>query len=131
MASAIWVILGGAIGGPLRFALAHWVGLRAGEQLPWGTLAVNVTGAFAIGILAATIIGPEGITQPAAWQLLAVGLLGSYTTVSSFSLQTLVLLREGRRDLAVWNTLLSTGLCLAAVSAGWLLARAVMNVVAA
>lgn len=131
MSAALWVMLGGAFGGPLRFGLTRWVERRAGGPLPWGTLTVNVTGAFAIGVLAATLIGPGGVAEPGAWQLLAVGLLGSYTTVSSFSLQTLVLLREGRRDLALWNMLLSVGLCVAAVGAGWLLARAALSVVPA
>ena len=111
---------GGALGACARFWLSGFVSQRAGGGFPWGTLAVNVTGAFAIGVLSALMLTPAGVRDAALlpWLLLVAGGLGSYTTVSSFSLQTLALLRLGERGRAWGNLVASMGLCLAAVLAG-------------
>lgn len=109
------VALGGAIGAPLRFAVSGLVGRKFGETFPWGTMAVNVSGAFAIGVLAALLQAAEG---RALWLLVITGVLGSYTTVSSFSLQTLMLAREGQLLRAGANAALSLALCLGAVTLG-------------
>jgi CrcB protein len=117
-AAAPWVALGGAIGGPARFWLSGLVGRRFGETFPWGTFVVNVSGAFALGLLSATLLragaGP-------AWQFGVTGVLGSYTTVSSFSLQTLALAREGQTRVAALHAAGSVAACLSAVLFGaWL-----------
>lgn len=110
-----WVALGGAVGGPARFLISGLVGRRFGETFPWGTLVVNVTGAFAIGAFAtAATHAPTG----PAWQFAVTGVLGSYTTVSSFSLQTLALAREGQTRLAALHAAGSLVACLGAVLAG-------------
>jgi fluoride exporter len=110
------VAIGGALGGIGRVWLAERVTQLRGDAFPWGTLAVNVSGAGAIGVLAAVMLEPEGgfAIDQTLWLALVVGVLGSYTTVSSFSLQTLVLLREGERLRALANIAASVGLCLAA-----------------
>jgi CrcB protein len=121
----VWVALGCAIGGTARFFVSGLVGRRIGETFPWGTMAVNVSGAFAIGVIAALAGGQTAFQSPAAWQFAVVGFLGSYTTVSSFSLQTLALARDGEWRRAVGNVVLSLLLCLSAVALGFLAGTAV------
>ena len=118
------VIVGSALGGMARFWLADAIGRRLGERFPWGTLAVNASGALAIGVLAALLLGPSGSgTGAVTWQFAVAGFLGSYTTVSSFSLQTLALAHDRAWRRAAANIVLSLGLCLPAVGAGLLLGR--------
>lgn len=121
-AAATWlaVCLGGGLGGALRYAVSGWIGRRVGETFPWGTLVVNASGGFAIGLLLGLLARqalPGGL-----WPLLGVGVLGGYTTVSSLSLQTLLLARDGElaRAGAYLGLSLLTGL--AAAAAGWGLA---------
>jgi CrcB protein len=114
------VLLGGFFGGISRFFVSGFVGRRIGETFPWGTLIVNVSGAFVIGILAGLARSRGGIFSGEMFRdLVFVGLLGGYTTVSSFCLQTLNLALDGQGVQAALNTVLSAGLCIAAVSAGF------------
>ena len=105
--------LGGALGGMARFWISGVVARRLGEAFPWGTLVVNVTGAALIGVAAGLFLAPPrpSVVEPAVWAALVVGILGSYTTVSSFSLQTLSLLRSGERGRAAANVAASVSLC--------------------
>jgi CrcB protein len=116
------VAAAGVLGGIARFWVSGVVARRIGERFPWGTLVVNTSGALGIGILAALLpasgVDAEGVL--ALWLALAVGVLGSYTTVSSFSLQTLALIRESEWLHAFLNIAGSLGLCLAAATAGYL-----------
>ena len=115
------VIVGSALGGMARFWLADAIGRRLGERFPWGTLAVNASGALAIGVLAALFLGPAGSgTGTATWHFAVLGFLGSYTTVSSVSLQTLALLHDRAWRRAAANIVLSLGLCLSAAGVGLL-----------
>jgi fluoride exporter len=107
------IALGSALGGVLRFWLSALVGARLGQAY-LGTVFVNVSGCFVIGFLAA--LGPMPFTR----QLFMIGLLGGYTTFSSFSLQTLELAHEGRLLAAGTNVALSVVLSLAAVWLGHL-----------
>ena len=113
------VSLGAIAGTPLRFYVGRVVSERVGETFPWGTLVVNVTGCFVMGTVAdyAARHGLSGLSE--AWLLLAVGFLGSYTTVSSFALQTLALARDGQTGAAAGYIVLSVGLCLGAVAIGF------------
>ena len=118
MEALMWVALGSACGGTARFFLSGLVGRHVGETFPWGTMVVNVTGAFAIGILAALATrGHPWFETSAAWQFGVTGVVGAYTTVSSFSLQTLALARAAEFLPAAGNVVLSLALCLAAVAA--------------
>ena len=114
-----WVVLGSALGGPARYFVSGVVGRGIGETFPWGTMVVNVSGALAIGVLAAAASAHGMFSTPAAWQFAVTGFLGSYTTVSSFSLQTLALARDGQVLRAGGNVLLSVVLCLFAVALGY------------
>lgn len=116
----LWVALGGGLGSAARFLVSGWVARRFGETFPWGTLLVNVTGCLVIGVVAAWT-APEGrwLMPPAGRQFFMIGVLGGYTTFSSFSLQTLVLAQEGDWLRAFLNVAGSVLGCLAAVWLGW------------
>ncbi len=116
----LWTVSGSALGGVARFGLSSWIEGRSGTQFPLGTLVVNVSGAFAIGLVAFLPweqMMPEGFAFTIRLFLI-YGFLGGYTTVSAFSLQTLQLIEQGDVRKAVINITLSVGLCLAAVAAG-------------
>jgi fluoride exporter len=115
----MWVALGSIIGGTARFWLSGFVARRVGETFPWGTMVVNVSGAFLLGILAASAASHGIFAAVRPWQFAAIGILGTYTTVSSFSLQTLALARDGEMTRAAWNMVLSLSLCLLAVTGGF------------
>ena len=119
MLSYFWVCLGGALGSGARFWLSGLVAERIGQTFPLGTLAVNVTGSFLIGVLAGMTI-PEGrwMLSPTAREFLMIGVCGGYTTFSSFSLQTLNLAQDGEWLRAGTNTVLSVILCLVATWLG-------------
>jgi fluoride exporter len=117
----IWVALGSAVGGMLRYWCSGVVARRVGEAFPWGTLVVNVIGSWVIGLFAALTAGTGPLAaESATRQLIIVGLCGGYTTFSSFSLQTLNLGREGEWGRAISNSLASVILCFIAVAIGWL-----------
>jgi CrcB protein len=120
----LWVALGGALGSVSRFWINGLVSERAGATFPWGTLVINAGGSFIIGLVGA-IASPEGrLDSPSrqfATQFLMVGVCGGYTTFSSFSWQTLNLLRDREWLFAGGNIVLSVVLCLIAVWLGWLL----------
>ena len=118
------VILGGGLGSALRYWISGLVARQWGESFPLGTLVVNVTGSFAIGLFA-TLTSPDGrfLVSPTARTLFMVGICGGYTTFSSFSLQTLNLIRDGQWLYAGMNLLLSLALCLLGVWLGHLTAQ--------
>ncbi|MBI5693734.1 MAG: fluoride efflux transporter CrcB [Verrucomicrobia bacterium] len=121
---ALFIIaLGSALGGVARHLASGFVAERVGETFPWGTLVVNVVGSAIIGILAAFGDSVRIGLPVEARQFLMVGVLGGFTTFSSFSLQTLRLMQDGDWGRAGANVLLSVLLCLVAVAAGYRLAR--------
>lgn len=126
MLNALWIFIGGGLGSLARWWASGFVAERVGQTFPWGTLAVNVTGSFIIGLFA-TLTGPEGrLMAPASFrQFFMLGVCGGYTTFSSFSLQTLNLAEEGQWFRAGSNAVLSVVLCLLAVWLGHVAAMAV------
>lgn len=120
----LWVALGSALGGMARHAVSvageHWLG----RTFPFATLFINVAGSFLLGFLA-TMGTPEGriFLQPDRRDFLLVGVLGGFTTFSTFSLQTLNLARNGQALEAGGYVILSVALSLAAVWLGWWTAR--------
>lgn len=120
----LWVALGGALGSVSRFWINGIVSEKVGATFPWGTLVINIGGSFVIGIIGA-VANPEGRldsqTRQFATQFLMIGVCGGYTTFSSFSWQTLNLVRDREWLYAGGNVLLSVVLCLVAVWLGWLL----------
>lgn len=124
MLSGVFAIMvGSVLGGCARYFVSGAIARRLGETFPWGTMTINVTGAFLIGIFGALATHPgSAFAAPGPWLFAVTGFLGCYTTVSSFSLQTLTLARSGEPMHALGNIVFSVGLCLAAVSCGFLLA---------
>jgi CrcB protein len=124
MLAYLWVAIGGALGSVGRFWINGLIIEKSSATFPWGTLVVNVTGSLIIGIIAALAV-PEGRmdsqSRQFATQFLMIGICGGYTTFSSFSLQTLNLLREREWLYAGGNVVLSVVLCMVAVWLGWLL----------
>jgi CrcB protein len=120
MLTYLWIAIGSALGGMARYACSRAVALRYGETFPWGTLTVNVVGSIAIGFIAA-LSAPESrvIITPSWRQFLMIGLCGGFTTFSSFSLQTLELVRNRDFAEAFGNILLSVAACMAAVAIGY------------
>ena len=121
-----WIALGSAIGGVARYWCSGVAARLFGETFPWGTLIVNVTGSFIIGFFA-TLTGPDGrvFAGSTMRQFVMMGLLGGYTTFSSFSLQTLSLAQNNQWLEAGGNILASVILCLVAVWLGHLLAHSI------
>ena len=118
--------LGGALGSMLRFGLGSLIDSnvqKSGYIFPWGTIIVNVTGCFVIGFIYTISVG-EGrmILSSLTRQFIMIGILGGYTTFSSFSLQTLTLAQSGQWWGAAANVVLSVVLCLAGVWLGAMLA---------
>jgi fluoride exporter len=115
-----WVALGGAVGSVARYGCAALAVRLAGPSFPWGTLFVNVSGSFVIGVLAALLTSDgRPLVTGDARAFLMVGVLGGFTTFSSFSADTLNLARAGEWAAAGANVGASMVLCIAAVWLGY------------
>lgn len=117
----VWIALGSAFGGVARYLLSGLVANHFGETFPWGTILINITGSFVIGFFA-TLTGPDGrvFVSTEIRQFVMIGICGGYTTFSSFSLQTLNLVRDGDMLRAGANIGLSVVFCLIAVWLGYI-----------
>jgi len=123
MQATIMVALGGAIGSVARYWLALLM-LPLSRDLPWGTIAINIIGSFAISFFGTLTLDHGRFAVPEIWRLaFMVGVCGGFTTFSSFSLQTLDLLRAGQPGKAVLNIGISVIVCLIAVWLGFLAAQ--------
>jgi fluoride exporter len=121
--SYLWVTIGSALGGLLRYAITRLT-LTYSVGFPFGTILINVLGSFVIGYFGTLTL--QSGRYPASENLrlfVMVGICGGFTTFSSFSLQTFDLMRYGAWGKALANVLLSVVLCVAAVAAGHLLAH--------
>lgn len=120
--TTLWIALGGALGTIARYWVAVGM-LPLSRSLPWGTIAINIVGSFIIGFFGTLTLTSGRHPLPEGARLFVmVGFCGGFTTFSSFSLQTLDLLRGGAWTRALLNIALSVLLCLAAVAAGHALA---------
>ena len=118
MAVYLWIALGSAIGGVARYALTRFL-LPASVYFPSSTVLINVLGSFVIGFFGTLTVSGGRYAVPENVRLFVmVGICGGFTTFSSFSLQTLDMLRSGHWGKALMNIGLSVVLCLAAVSMG-------------
>ena len=122
----LWVALGGALGSVARYWLTNVVAALTGPRFPWGTILINIVGSFVIGLFAylTTPVGRVSVSFDIRAFVIA-GICGGFTTFSAFSLQTLELARTGNWLQAGGNVVLSVVLCLAAVWAGYALARSI------
>ena len=118
------ISIGAVLGANARYLLATAVAQRFGSGFPLGTLLINVTGSFAIGVVMTLVNeragGPDWL-RPGV----AVGFLGAYTTFSTFSYETLALAQRGATDLALLNIAASVGASLVGVYLGISLTRAI------
>ena len=122
MSQILAVAIGGAVGALARYGVSTAMVAAFGPRFPLGTLIVNVAGSFAMGWLFALFTGRMDIS-PELRLLVTTGLLGAFTTFSTFSMETLALLQDGRWLAGAANVLLSVALCLGAAWLGTLVVR--------
>ncbi len=116
------IALGGAFGALGRYASSQWLYSVLGRSFPYGTLLVNVAGSLVMGILAVLLI-ERVVAGPELRAFLMIGFLGSFTTFSTFSLETINLISSGEMIKAGVNMLLSVFVSVTACWMGMLLAR--------
>jgi len=114
-------MFGGAVGSLARYYLSGWPHKDADWIFPWGTMLVNTTGAFIIGILWGLVDNMN--FSPNTRTFIFIGILGGFTTFSTYALETLNLFRDGNFKLALLNIVMSNVLAIFLVFAGFLLAR--------
>jgi CrcB protein len=120
----VWIGVGAAVGANIRYYVGQWVAVWLGVSFPNGTLIVNLSGSFLIGVVA-TLLGERLLVDPHWRLLLVVGLLGGYTTFSSFSFEIVTLLQADRWFAATAYVLASVVLGLVACLLGIFLVRAI------
>ena len=122
MKALVFIAVGGAIGAVLRYGASMGVYSLLGRGFPYGTLFVNVVGSLLIGVLSVVLL--ERFDVAPEWRAaVLVGVLGSFTTFSTFSIETLTLLEQGDVVRATANVVLSVLICLIAVWFGVSLGR--------
>jgi CrcB protein len=120
----LWISLGAVVGANARYLVGIWVAERFGAAFPYGTLMINVGGSLLLGLFLGLLT--ERATADPAWRLsLAVGFCGSYTTFSTYSFETIALLRQGALAAAATYAIASVALSLLATAAGLAAARLV------
>lgn len=111
---------GGAIGTVLRYLLSLWTEKYLGNRFPWGTLIVNVIGSFLLGIFTGWASRQINV-NPQLELFITVGLLGSFTTFAIHEFETILLLKNRQRLLAILNVVAMNILCIGGVFAGYVL----------
>ena len=124
MNAYLWVSLGAVVGAAARYAVSRFAAKVISPDFPYGTLFINVTGSFLLGLF--LIWTSERTLADPRWRLLiAIGFCGSYTTFSSYAFESFAYFEQGHWTLFALNILSNNLLCLAAVLGGAALARAV------
>lgn len=121
-----YVAVGAAIGGVVRYLATVFVQQRAGPGFPVATLLINITGSLLLGFLVAYLAGTAAV-RPELGLLLTSGFCGGYTTFSTFSYETFALLRDGEYNRAGLYVVLSVGVSLVGVFAGFAAARGAIH----
>jgi CrcB protein len=122
MQKTIFIAVAGLVGTLLRYWLSGFVARQYGETFPWGTIAVNVIGCFVTGAVF-FLTEERFLVSPTVRTVILIGLLGGFTTFSSYGLQTFTLLRDGEFGLAILNVVTSNILGLFMVWVGYVLGR--------
>jgi CrcB protein len=122
MQRLIFIGLAGFAGTLMRYWLSEWAARRFGETFPTGTLVVNLIGCFLVGLLF-SLMFDRYLVSPTVRTVILIGLLGGFTTFSSFGLQTFTLLRDGEMGLALFNIAISNVGGLLMVWVGYSLAK--------
>ena len=118
MNNSLLIFIGAGFGGVLRYWISMSMYGLFGRQFPYGTLVVNVSGCFLMGLLFVLLVERLNGVGPFLRSLLLIGLLGGYTTFSSFSIETLSLFESGAWFSAILNVVFSIIFCLAATWLG-------------
>lgn len=126
MARFLWICVGGACGTGARYLLSGFVLRRLGSEFPYGTLSVNVLGSLLLGLLMHVGLETQALS-PTLRVALTTGVMGGFTTYSTFNYETLAYLQEGRAALAVANLAFTVVACLAAGLAGLWIGRALVG----
>lgn len=124
--NVLLVAIGAAIGGVARYLIGGWLASLLGPDFPWGTVFVNVTGSFVIGVV--LVLAQGGALPVGARPFVAVGILGGYTTFSTYSYETLELIIDGNYEVAVINVFVQLVLGLIGVYLGVVLGRLIGGV---
>ncbi len=122
MSKYLIIGLGGFLGANARYLVGGWIAERFGSSFPYGTLVINVSGSFLIGLIM-TLIVDRFSAPPSARLFLAIGFLGAYTTFSTFSFESLALIQERAYLAAGANLLANVLLGLGAVVLGVIIGR--------
>lgn len=126
MARFFWICLGSAVGGGARYLVSGWMLKMLGPAFPFGTLAVNLIGSFLIaGLMYAGV--EKTLLSPTVRLALTVGVMGGFTTYSTFSYETMKQLQDGAFGMAVLNVLITVFGCLMACLLGWAGARRLLG----
>jgi len=123
MARFLWICMGGAIGTGARYLLSGWLLRIAGPGFPYGTLAVNALGSFFLGVIMQVALSTESF-PPTLRLVLTTGVMGGFTTYSTFNYETLQLFQEGSWLLGSANLAITVAVCLAAGVLGLVIGRA-------
>lgn len=118
MNNFLLIFLGSGVGGMLRYGVSNCIHMILSRDFPYGTMIVNITGCFLMGVLFILTTDRFGAESTSLRALLLIGLLGGYTTYSSFSIETMLLLINGRFFSGIMNIFLTTTLCLIATWLG-------------
>ncbi len=124
MQSLLIVFLGGGLGSVVRFSLGKWINSLHSHHFPWGTLVVNVVACFALGLIIG-LADHKQIISPSARLFWAVGFCGGFSTFSTFSNDTLILLQNGFTVSSFLYITVSLFLCVAATYGGLLLGEGI------
>lgn len=126
MARLLWICLGGAIGTGVRYLLSGWFLRVLGPEFPYGTLAVNALGSFLLGVLMQVALSTESF-PPTLRLTLTTGVMGGFTTYSTFNYETLQLFQEGAWLLGLANLGITVVACLAAGVLGLVVGRLLVS----
>lgn len=118
----LWIGIGGFLGANARFIISREMGIRFGVAFPYGTLLVNILGSFVIGIIF-TLLTDRVVPDPIWRQFVVIGFLGGFTTFSSYAMETMLLIQDGRWSSALMYVLGNNVVCLLACAVGIFVAR--------